>query len=698
MKSKKRVLVIALAFVLMSICAAALCYTPQSYKDYVHTDDIVTTIDGQDIVDSNAKESAVLAVDLTSVEGVTPYLVIKFKTPAYGTYYDIYTYASNDYSKISGVTGAPTYSASGYAVIELDSLDGVAAIGIPYRIDDSLDCIEVHENAPTFEYKPGTLRIKRFLVCELMVILIALGLYWLDTKVSCVESMICYLKNNFKRRDVLIGFVVFIALAFVAFAIEMIIKTVILANGGATAFRITRFFFVYGALCSVAWLVHMRNQFEEHTAKVFLGLIWTVGVTVILTCPFGHAGWDIDSHYSLALTASNLGIKNQTETDLLITNARGASLIKNTYDDNIGTIGYLNYMYGDVVDCSLDSISIAHLPAGIGIAVGRMFHLPFYFIFIMGEFMNLMVYSILCAIAINKLKSGKFILLSIALFPTNVFMACCYNYDYWLLGFSFVGMSYFISALQTMDEKISFKDELIMCFAIMIACIPKQIYLPMLLFPVLMPWKKMRSRVRYYLTAALPFLALAVLLMIRTFSEVNTTGDIRGGTGINPVEQLHFILGNIPTYIGILIRFMVKIFSFDYLKQAVTNYGNLGYYPMGAAIILLLVVVVAFLDKKECDIPVGNWKTRTYAALFMIGEAALISTAFYMAFSAVGANDINGVQARYLTPMMYPLAAVVGVGKWNIKFNRNYLGWAVFGIETVVLFMGMEQAMLLRMV
>ena len=69
-----------------------------------------------------------------------------------------------------------------------------------------------------------------------------------------------------------------------------------------------------------------------------------------------------------------------------------------------------------------------------------------------------------------------------------------------------------------------------------------------------------------------------------------------------------------------------------------------------------------------------------------------------MAFSAVGADSINGVQARYLTPMMYPLVAVMGSGRVDVKFNRNYLGYMVFGTEFVVLVLGICQSMLTKLI
>ena len=699
---KKRMLAMIFLFVLLSICAASLFYTPQKTKEYVHTDDIVATINKTNIKEFYNKKYNVdfLVIDLNSVKEITPHLVIKFCESGYKSYYDVWTYENDDYTKPSDIVSAITYSGSGYAVIDLKTVESVTALGIPNNIYEIVDCVEVHENKPVFSYKNGSFRVVNFVIFEILLLLCSVLFYTIDSKEKYLVNALSYAKKHVTRRNMVIVVAIIAALAVIAYSLVILSLLIKGKNIGNIIFKFdrlifSRFVLAFGGLASFVWIITMRNEFERKAAKIFFVLVMIIGTTMILVCPFGRTMWDVDSHYNWALTASTLGIKNQTETDLLITSANMKSWVTKSFDENVERIQMLNDSYGDILDSSRGEISIAHVPAGIGIALGRMFHLPFYFVFLMGEYVNLFVYSSLCAIAINRLKSGKFILTAIALFPTNIFLACCYSYDYWVNGFLFVGVAYFVYELQNTDKNVSMKNEIIMCFSLMLACVPKQIYLPVLILPFFMPWKKIGSKVKYYTTAISSVLLLGIMLIVRSLSEINTTGDVRGGNGINPIEQVHFILNNIPTFISTLLRFMRAVLSFSYIRDAVARYANLGENRTFGSIILFMVIALAFIDKKECDSLVGNWKIKAFAISNMILVTALISTAFYLVFTPVGSSDINGVQPRYFITLLYPLAAVIGCGKRGFTSNRNYLGWVVFGIETVAVFIGMKQCMLL---
>lgn len=54
--------------------------------------------------------------------------------------------------------------------------------------------------------------------------------------------------------------------------------------------------------------------------------------------------------------------------------------------------------------------------------------------------------------AIKKLKNGKILLAVIGLSSTTMFMASTMSYDYWVIGFTTLGYSFFISELQNRDK------------------------------------------------------------------------------------------------------------------------------------------------------------------------------------------------------------------------------------------------------
>ena len=128
------------------------------------------------------------------------------------------------------------------------------------------------------------------------------------------------------------------------------------------------------------------------------------------------------------------------------------------------------------------------------ISAVRLLHGNFYLIFFLGIVPNLIMYTLLCYYAMKRLSSGKMILAVIALFPTNVFMAASYSYDYWVNGFVFLGIAYFVGMCQEKDKIVSTKDTIIMCSSLALACVPKQIYVGLLLLPFFMPRKKIDNK------------------------------------------------------------------------------------------------------------------------------------------------------------------------------------------------------------
>ena len=107
----------------------------------------------------------------------------------------------------------------------------------------------------------------------------------------------------------------------------------------------------------------------------------------------------------------------------------------------------------------------------------------FYWRLTLGRVPNLLLYAFAIYLGMKKLKSGKMILAVLAFMPTNLFIATNYSYDYLVNSLSMLGIAYFVSEMQQPDKPISLKDNVVMCGSIALACVPKQIYAPLLLVP-----------------------------------------------------------------------------------------------------------------------------------------------------------------------------------------------------------------------
>ncbi len=461
-----------------------------------------------------------------------------------------------------------------------------------------------------------------------------------------------------------------------AVASGLITAGILFLTRDAYGFNRRFFAYVYGALLAAGFLAIWGWKLHKSlkTEGLFLGLFLIESIMLLLAMPVGYFGFDVDTHYRFAIADSYLGEIYATQADEMVMNADLVTYMK----DNRITNLLSTYQLGLHDDVYLDhyraGISIAHFPGAAGLALGRLFGLGIKWRFLMGEGITLLLYGILTYFAIKTLKSGKLVLMMIALLPANVFMAANFNYDTWVWGFSFLGIARFIRARQENKKQVSFGEAFLTSACLAVACIPKQIYIPLTLIPFFMPKEKVKDRKKYLLACILPMALLLVSLLIRGSGAVGGTGDSRTGDLVNPGMQLQYILTHLGTYLVVLIRFLGSFLSWDFFKDAVMYFGNLGFADLGPVcnILMVLTLIAVFLDRGEEYEFVSDWKLRVYTVLCYVGTAALVATSFYLIFTPVGLDGIMGVQARYLMPLVWPLLGLVYTRPctWSVSVDR----------------------------
>ena len=693
--SRRSLIFSSLVFIVILFCLGSMCYSPKPVRHFRYNSDDVTAVVTRKEIDAYIKKNDTTnpegsyIVCLEDVEGHTRFITAKLKEGAYcPPVLEVYGY-KNGYT-MDKAYSVMTYSGSGYIVITLDD-DENRALGFPDYLAGNIDEVEFHSGDHSFDISYLPFKTGYFVFFIFLSAGLAIFAYYLESKYEYMLRAGRWIKSSGKL--IRKGLLVLVCIAAISAIVEIGIAYVLKIGN---VFHINRFLTIAGIATAFAWIYAARNLLEKKAEVLFFFLSIIIGVTFIVVLPFGHVGWDIDTHYSQAVYASYLKDGGFTHTDLMFTNARGQTLVSHLYGENLGRIFYLTGESGDIIErSSVFQLSPAHIPSGIALAVGRAMRLPFFIVFYMAEFANVLMYSLLGFFAIRKLKSGKLILMSVMMIPTNLFMASCFNYDYWVLGFSFLGMAYFIGECQRPDEKITAKSALIMCFAFMLSCLPKQIYAPMMLIPFLLPFRKQKKKLAYYLICVLPFIVMIGSMILRTRKEMTGVGDTRmAGGDVVPMSQMDYILSNPVGFIYMLGMFLMDYLSLGNLMSAFTNYAHMTIYGAnfyGASIILVLIIAMAIVDKDECDRHIGRLP-RIYSVLLYIGMGALIATAFYIVCTPVGSDIIIGTQSRYMTPMIYPLVSIATSGKLLARkriYNKKLVGEILCFAVTAVIAMNL---------
>ena len=230
------------------------------------------------------------------------------------------------------------------------------------------------------------------------------------------------------------------------------------------------------------------------------------------------------------------------------------------------------------------------------------------------------------------------------------------SYDYWVIGFTTLGYSFFISELQNRDKKLEYKNMIMMNICFLLGIAPKAIYFVLMFVLLFMPKDKFvdkKQRKIYYtlIVGVAVFLMMTFLLPMLIGSS--GTGDTRGGEDVNSIEQIKYILSNPGEYTGTLLNFLKEYLDLDYEKKIKMPCVR-GAYFFSAAVCIILV-----------------------------------ATALYVSFTEVGANYIAGCQPRYLLPILFPTAYFIGVDGVQTKINKNVMTVVSISIMSYFFMAGM---------
>ncbi len=508
-------------------------------------------------------------------------------------------------------------------------------------------------------------------------IVVAVLVWFIDAKTKFAQKAIENIKKN---KFQIITFVIFSIVAIlIGVLIELLIGLI-----SQTDFSKYRAVFLCGAVELITIFVYMRKSLAKKPENLFLPIAIVLGAVMLFGSPVKHIAWDVDSHHPWAIRSSYVDVAYITSADYNFDHNLNQSMLDGfnleSYEKDIE---YLNNADKTLIGQTDASFPISNIPAGIFIAVARFFGADFEFKYNIGRFAYLLVYSFVCYFAIKKLKSGKMILAVICLFPTNLYLATNYSYDWCVTAFTILGTAYFVAALQEPDKPISVKDTIIMGMAFVVGVLPKLVYVVLMGMTLFMrkDWQSKKERKRYYLISIAIMVVVCVMFAIRSMVSIGGTGDTRGGD-VNPSAQISGILSAPFDYVKVLFEFLAKYLSFGTMKEYISNFAYLGIgdYWIVFAVLLIAVALTDANNTVSFKIPLYM---RALSVLLFVGMAALIATALYISFTPVAANTVLGCQPRYIIPLLAPLLLLVTGQRFNLIKNKTIYNGCVLGLLSV---------------
>lgn len=489
-------------------------------------------------------------------------------------------------------------------------------------------------------------------------------------------------------RQTLIHVITFFGVGAVMFLLMYFIVPGVLAK--PMNWMLMLFCIVVALLTACLFTFRKTLAFKPEVFFVIIGL-GVGGIFSFVAPKVSETVWDGSYHFDKAQVCSYLGENRHTfqETDYVAVGSW-------EYDLN-----ELPKREKEMDDRYLEGVSIIdqdELPLnpwaylqGLGLFVGRALRLPFNLIFCMGRFFGLLFFLLFGYIAIRRLKSGKMILASVLMIPELLFLASNYHYDTGVVIFTALGMSYYFAEWQERHLKLRWFNAMVMVISLVLGCMHKPVYFPLLLLPLFLPGNKFKDKKQRGIFTALIITCIIGLLLYIILPRVGTeyVGDTRGGEDVNPPLQIAGILNDPIRYTKVLLNFLWGYFHPFSSGGYLATYGYLGTAD-NYLIYLLLLAIVAFTDKNKADIwGSGNYIRKILSLIILFGTVAIVATALYISFTPVGDEGIGGCQARYLIPVIFPAMMLIGSGMIRNRMNRSVYNGILFAVIGFVNFSGM---------
>lgn len=242
----------------------------------------------------------------------------------------------------------------------------------------------------------------------------------------------------------------------------------------------------------------------------------------------------------------------------------------------------------------------------------------------------------------------------IALFPTAVFLAANYGYQYWCTSFFLYGFAS-LAEFSPAEEASAFlgncKDASRIRPRHAYRKLPMRLLYSSLFLCLELAFPSKKACYAYRISILCVTFLVALVFLIPILSSGLGKGDTRGGGQIDPTGQLLFILSNPIDYLARLFVFMAPPFciaddnivsgylSLSGMQGFMCSYGYLNPVPNVFFYIVLGLLLITTLTDKNRDIAYG-YAPAVACIIVSVVNIMLIVTYMYMIFNNVGRASV----------------------------------------------------------
>ena len=421
-------------------------------------------------------------------------------------------------------------------------------------------------------------------------------------------------------------------------------------------------------------------------ASMFLVLALIFGITIAVLLPTStYVTWDDENHLHRIMEVVSFNHTRSLAEQRLFANSYESTWFIENPRGTVRLIALESVIPGGAVWRGFHPYEfIGYLPAAAVHLFAHLLRVDLITRLVLGRVGFAVVYAGIIWLGLKKIKSGAYIVATICLLPSALFLASSYSYDSWLTAWVAYAFCYLLSEWQNPTKKIQIRDMIFMDGALFLACGPKALYF-LLFFPLFFFKKDKFSfpiqRKRFFFATAGIMLLILATFLLPFVIKTGLYSDARGGQGIDAAEQIRFIFSEPLRYTKILINFLGFYVSGQQAQSFNTMFGYLGApHIFWGTLSALLMIYAMCTDRKENDFYETMRIPRLVTILSAFATLACAATSLYISFTPVGYETVLGCQFRYLFPILIPLSLFAIPSKMYSKISQKTQNLVIFGL------------------
>ena len=464
-----------------------------------------------------------------------------------------------------------------------------------------------------------------------------------------------------------------------------------------------RFLFFMVTAFVLMMLYCFRNAWMDKPENIFLIFSISIGTLFVVVNPFIKSGWDEDVHFTrvyehpiMHRAVENFEVKDFLDGKVVSWpyNPPHSKEEKSEYSARLNMYGdykdeyALGYKKENLSKKSYSIYDIAYLNQVAGVKIGEILNLDFQYVYMLGRWFNIIEYSLLMFFAVKILKHGKRLLSIIALMPTPMFIAVNYAYDPFVTGCLSIAVAIIINELADNKNKIKNKNIVIFLLFMALGCLPKAVYIPLVLLGMLLGKDKFNSKkqkIIFRVSVVAEFLLLMSTFVLPSLIAKNNSNTDSRVPGTNVGKQLGYIFAYPVNYAMTMINEFRKTFmDYTFGKSIYGLLGHLKQTPF-VPLIVALICFVIITDKYGGKDVVFDIRQKIGISVVLVMIVSLIWTALYLSFNTVGSDKIVGVQGRYYIPFILLFYLMFGTGKIKNTIKPRTYNLIIYTTSALIL-------------